>query len=145
MSKIKGEESVMFIHWEQTPRRVGRCRGKDSSGQRTLIQHQSVRQPSRAVLLRKLRQTLAPTTWPWATLQRLSPPYTTTTSPRSCTSGAPRSLTLLTNWLQIREFLLPSSSVILQHDSEHRKVLSLKLQFYYSNGYKSDPAQRRDT
>lgn len=104
MSKVKGEENVIFISWEQIPRRVGRCRGKASSGQRTLIQRQSVRQPSRAVLLRKLRQTQVPTTWHWATLQRLRPPYLTTTSPRSYTSGAPRLLTLLTNWLQILGF-----------------------------------------
>lgn len=145
MRKVKGEENVIFISWEQIPRRFGRCRGKASSGQRTLIQHQSVRQPSRAVLLRKLRRILAPTPWHWATLQRLRPPYITTTSPRSYTSGAPRSLTLLTNWLPILEFLLLSSSVILQNDSEHRKVLSLKLQFYHSKGCKSEPAQRRDT
>lgn len=90
MSKVKSEENVIFISWEQIPRRVGRCRGKASSGQRTLIQRQSVRQPSRAVLLRKLRQTQAPTTWHWATLQRLRPPYITTTSPRSYTSGTPK-------------------------------------------------------
>lgn len=143
MSKVKSEENVIFISWEQIPRRV-EVEGKLLLG-RGHWYSQSVRQPSRAVLLRKLRQTQAPTTWHWATLQRLRPPYITTTSPRSYTSGTPRSLTLLTNWLQILEFLLASSSVILQNDSEHRKVLSLKLQFYHCKGCKSEPPQRRDT
>lgn len=85
MSKVQGEENVMFISWEPIPSRVGRCIGEGSFGWRTLAQPQSVRQPSRAVLLcanwdRLQQWVLTPTTWSWVTLHKLRPPSTTTTS-----------------------------------------------------------------